>query len=108
MKVHGNAVHAVTQSRGLWPVIENMAEMTAAPAAVNFRPSHAERSVFRRCDRAFERRPEAGPARAAFEFGSRRECVLIAARAGKVAFSVFLEEWAGERVLGSSLRRTEY
>jgi len=38
---HGDAVHAVAQPRRLWPIIENMAKMTATPVAVHFGTVHA-------------------------------------------------------------------
>lgn len=36
VKSHGNAVHAVSQPRRLWTVVEDVAEMAATTAAVNF------------------------------------------------------------------------
>jgi len=53
-------------------VIEDVPQMTAATAAVDFGPCHEELAVFANCNRIGQGIPEAGPAGAAFEFGFGR------------------------------------
>src|ERR1700759_1260621 len=38
----GKSVHAVAQARGLWTVVEDVAEMTTAAAAMHFGADHPE------------------------------------------------------------------
>src|ERR1700745_3404490 len=73
MKHQREAVHAVTKPGRLRPVVEDVAEMTAATAAGNFGTQHAEGAVFVLADGVLQRLIEARPAGAAFEFGLRRE-----------------------------------
>src|SRR5579871_5987716 len=63
------AVHAVAQAGRLGAVIEDVAEMAAATAAVHLGTDHAEGTVLRFANRVLERLIEARPAGAAFEFG---------------------------------------
>ena len=69
MKLQGNTVHAVTQAGRLRSVVEDVAEMTAAAAAVNFGTQHAEGAVFVLAHRVRQRLIKTRPAGAAFEFG---------------------------------------
>jgi hypothetical protein len=46
MKLQREAVHAVAQAGRLRSVVEDVTEMTAAAAAVNFGAQHAEGAVF--------------------------------------------------------------
>src|SRR5260370_24175307 len=88
LKIHRNAVDAVPQMRGRRTVVEHMAEMTGAPAAVDFGAGHAVAPVRRGFDRALHWIVEAWPAGAAIEFLLRHEERLIAppARNGAVPF----------------------
>ena len=88
LEAEREAVHAVAQPRRLRAVIEHMAEVAAAAAAVDGRPGHADGGVGLGPDRLVERSPEARPARAAVELGVRGERVLLAPRAGKDALAV--------------------
>src|SRR5579862_9164316 len=98
-----HAVHAVAQAGRLRPVVEDVAEMAAAAMARHRRARHAERAVGGLVDGLVERRPEARPAGAAFEFGLRREQRQVAAGAGERAVAMLLEQLAGERPLGAFL-----
>src|SRR5258708_29222567 len=73
LKIHRNAVDAVPQMSGRRTVVEQMAEMTAAPAAVDFGAGHAVAPVGRGFDRALHGIVEAWPAGAAIEFLLRHE-----------------------------------
>src|SRR2546422_5742780 len=73
LKIHRNAVDAVPQMRGRRAVVEHMAEMAAASAAVHFGAGHAVAPVDRGFDRSLHRIVEARPAGAAIEFLLRHE-----------------------------------
>src|SRR5207249_12074208 len=64
-ELQGDAVHAVANARGPGTIVEDVAEMPSAPAAMHFRAYHQELAVGRRPDGAVEVVPVAGPARAA-------------------------------------------
>jgi len=57
----GEAVHAVAQAGRLGPIVEDVAKMAAAAAAVNFGPQHAEGAVFGRADGVLQRLGNALP-----------------------------------------------
>src|SRR6185437_11542760 len=73
MKHQRVAIHAVAQAGRLRAIVEDVAEMAAAAAAMHLGPRHAEGAVFGGRDGVFERLVEARPARAALEFGVGRE-----------------------------------
>src|SRR5579871_7016245 len=85
-------VHAVAQARRLRTIVEHMAEMPAATAAMDLRPLHAQGIVLRRGHGALQRRPEARPTGAAVELGGRGEQVEVAAGAGEVALALLMQE----------------
>ena len=61
-----NAVHAIAQAGGLWSIIEDMAEMSAAARAMDFGAAKITR-----CQHGpSQRLPEARPAGAAFKLGA--------------------------------------
>src|ERR1700733_11119954 len=103
VKHHSKAIHAVTKTGRLRSVIEDVAEMTAATAAVNFGAQHAEGTVFVLADRVLQRLIEARPAGAAFEFGLRGEQRQVAAGAGENALAMLLQQRARIRPLGAFL-----
>src|SRR5690348_7139731 len=78
-----------------------MAEMAAAATARHGRANHAEGAVLALVDRMLQRRPEARPTGAAFEFGLRRIKRQIAAGAAEGAVAMLIEKRAGERPLGA-------
>src|SRR5262249_8065871 len=82
------------QMRGRWSVLEHMAKVAAAAAAVHFRARHAEAAVGRGLDRARDRIVEARPAGAALELGLGNEQRLIAAGAGEGARTLLVVERA--------------
>src|SRR5262245_26598500 len=66
---HGDAVHAVAQAGRRRAVLEDMAEMAAAAAAVHLGAGHEPAVVHGRADRVVDWRPEARPAGAALILG---------------------------------------
>ena len=60
---HGHAVHAVAQAGRLRAVIEDVAEMAAAAAAMHGRAHHAERRVARLCRRRCPAAPRSSASR---------------------------------------------
>src|SRR6266571_5338253 len=97
------AVHAVTQAGRLRPVVENVAEMAAATAAVNFGAQHPEGAVFGLADGVFKRLVKTRPAGAAFEFRLRGEQRQVAAGAGEDALAMLLEQRARSWPFGALL-----
>src|ERR1700691_6047077 len=94
MKLQGKAVHAVAQAGRLRPIVENVTEMAAAAAAVNFGPQHPEGAVFGLAYGIFKRLPKTRPAGAAFIFRFRGEQRQIAAGTGEDALAMLLEQRA--------------
>ena len=101
---HGNSVHAVAQACYLGAVVEHVAEMPAATAAMDLYADHAESRVPRRTYNLFVQwRPETWPAGAALELGLRRKHAVIAAGAGEDAWAMLIEERARKGPLGRAL-----
>ena len=84
-------------------VLEDVAEMAAAPAAMHLGTDHAVTAIGRGLDRARLRIVEARPAGAALEFLLRGEQRLLAAGAIKRAGALFVIERATARPLGAVL-----
>src|SRR5580700_3703109 len=100
LKVHRHAVDAVAQMRGRRAVLEDMAEMAAAAAAMHLGADHPVALVHRRLGRALDRIVEARPAGAAFEFLVGHEQRLGAARADERAGALLVVERATAGRLG--------
>ncbi len=82
LELEADAVHAVAQSRGLGPVVEDVAQVSPAARAKRFRAAHEEAVVRLGRDVVLnDRLEEAGPARAGIELGLRAEEVQAAAGA---------------------------
>src|SRR6266481_3883101 len=77
------AVHAVAQAGRLRSVVENVTEMAAAAAAMNFGPQYPQGPVFGLADGVLKRLVKTRPAGAALEFRLRREQRQVAAFAGE-------------------------
>src|SRR5881394_2787608 len=103
LEIHRHAVDAVAQSGGRRAVREDMAQVTAAAAAVAFGAHHAVRAVARFLDRTGLRIVEARPAGAALEFLLRLEQFLPAARAGEGPGALLVIKGATSRPLGAVL-----
>src|SRR4051794_16749830 len=103
MEHQREAVHAVAQAGGLRAIIEDVAEMAAAAAAVDLGAQHAESAVLGLADRVVERLVEARPAGATLEFGLGRKQRQVAAGAGEDALAMLLQQRAGARPLGAVL-----
>src|SRR4249920_1251888 len=84
------AVDAVAQTGRRRAVIEHMAKMTAAAAAMTLVAHHAEGGVGVFQHRVLDRLVETRPARAAVEFGFRIEERQVASGARKSAGAVLL------------------
>src|SRR2546421_4177672 len=98
-----HAVHAITQTCRLRPVVEHVAEMAAAATAMHLGACHEQAAVAGGADGVLQRRVEAGPAGAAVELGGGGEERQIAAGAGIGAGAVLLVEGAGAGALGAVL-----
>src|SRR6516225_10658920 len=94
LEVHGHAVDAIAQMRRRGPVVEHVAEMAAATAAMHLGAHHAIASIGRAFDRTLDRVVEARPTRAALEFLLRYEQRLAAAGAGERARALLVVERA--------------
>src|ERR1017187_2429707 len=103
MKYQRKAVHAVAQAGWLWPIVEDVTEMAAASAAMNFGPQHPKGAVFGLADGVLERLIKARPAGAALEFRLRGEQRQVATGAGEDALAMLLEQRARPRALGALL-----
>src|ERR1700736_2785272 len=103
MKHQRETVHAVAQARRLRAVVEDVAEMAAAAAAMYFGAQHAEGAVLGLADRVLQRLIEARPAGAAFELGVRGEQRQVAAGAGEDALAMLLQKRARTRSLRALL-----
>src|ERR1700716_2183749 len=103
MEDQRKAVHAVAQAGRLRPIGEDVTEMAAAAAAVNFGPQHPKGAVFGLADGVLERLVKAWPAGAALEFRLRGEQRQVAAGAGEDALAMLLEQRARTRALGALL-----
>src|SRR3984893_15513848 len=103
MEYQRKAVHAVAQAGRLRPIVENVTEMAAAAAAVDFGPQHPKGAVFGLADGVVERLIKTRPAGAALEFRLRGEQRQVAAGAGEDALAMLLEQRARSRTLGALL-----
>src|ERR1700722_6406066 len=103
MKHQRKTVHAVAQAGRLRPVVEDVAEMAAAAAAVNFGAQHPEGAVLSLADGVLQRLIEARPAGAALEFRLRGEQRQVAAGTGEDALAMLFQERARTRALGAFL-----
>ena len=101
MKIERHAVHAVALAGRLGTIVENMAEMAAAAAAMNFGSCHEEAAVCLGFDRLVERRPKARPSGAAVELGVRRKDGLTAAGAVIHPAAILLVERARSGAFGA-------
>ncbi len=101
VKHQRKTVHAVAKSGRFRAVVEDVAEMAAAAAAMHLGAHHAEGAVRGRADRIVQRLPEARPAGAALILGLGREQRQVAAGAGEGALAVLLEQRARSRPLGA-------
>src|ERR1700676_3557435 len=102
MKYHCKAVHAVAQAGRLRAIVEDVAEMAAAAAAVNFGPQHAKSAVFGFADGILERLVTARPAGAALELRLRREQPQVGSGAGENALAFLFQQGAPAGTRGPS------
>src|SRR6516165_6353698 len=95
-----DTVHAVAQAGRRRPIVEDVAKMAAAAAAMHFFPYYAERVVGVGQYCAFDGLVEAWPAGAAVEFGFCIEQRQVASGASEDPGAVFIIERTGEGTLG--------
>src|SRR6476620_4799828 len=86
-----NTVDAVAQMRRRRAIVEDVAEMTAAPAAVHLVAHHAVATVCVVFDRAGQRIVETGPAGPALKFHFGDEQRLITGRATECTGALFMQ-----------------
>src|SRR5262249_28262165 len=98
-----HAVHAVTETGGRRAVVEHVAEVAAAAAAVHLGADHQEAGVVARRHGVRQRGVEARPAGVALELGLRREERERAAGAEERAVAVLVHERARPGALGALL-----
>src|SRR4030088_1976448 len=103
MEDQRKAIHAVAQAGRLRPIVEDVTEMAAAAAAVNFGPQHPKGAVFGLADGVVERLIKTRAGGAALEFRLRGEQRQVAAGAGEDALAMLLEQRARTRALGALL-----
>src|SRR5262245_33646997 len=101
LEVHGDAIDAVAQVRRRRAVLEYVAEMAAAAAAMHLGAHHAVAAVLGALHRARDRIVEARPAGAALELLLGDEQRLAAARAGEGAGALLVIERAAAGGLGA-------
>src|SRR5262245_47278698 len=99
MEDQRDTVHAVTPAGRLRAIVEDVAEMAAAAAAVHLGPRHAEGAVGVGADGIVERLVEARPTGAALELGLGGKQRQVTAGAGEGTLAVLLEQRTGPRPL---------
>src|SRR5215472_8299785 len=104
-KVERDAVHAIALPGRLRSVVEDVTEMAATTAAMDFGSGHQKAPVGLGFDRPVERRPETRPAGPAVELGICRKQRLAAAGAAINAVAVLLVERARTGAFGSVLAK---
>src|SRR5687767_13992731 len=102
-EVQREAVDAVALAGRRRAVVEDVAEMAAAAAAMPFRPRLEEGVVLLERDVPLDLRPEAWPAGAGLEFRLGGEDRQVAAGAVERALGLHLEQRAGPGPLGAFL-----
>src|SRR5215472_509159 len=103
LEIHRHAIDAVAQMGRRRPVLENMAEMAAATAAMHLGANHAVARICRGLHCSGLRIVEARPTSAALELGFGDEQLLLAAGAIERAGALFVIECAAPRPFGALL-----
>src|SRR5262249_33528416 len=96
----GYSVDAIAQACRLWAIVEHVAEMSAATAAMHFLPDHTERCVGIGFHAGINRTVEDRPAGPRIELGVGGKQRQIATGTGESAFAMLLVKRAGEGTLG--------
>src|SRR6516162_6430938 len=103
LEIHRHAIDAVAQMGRRRPVLENMAEMAAATAAMHLGANHAVARIRRGLHCSGLRIVEGRPTSAALELGFGDEQLLLAAGAIEGAGALFVIECAAPRPFGALL-----
>src|SRR4051794_33294810 len=101
MEHEAETVDAIAQAGRLRTVIEDVAEMAAATAAMHLGAQHAVGTVLGLADIALDRLIKARPAGAALEFGVGGKQRQVAAGAGAHALAMVLHQCGRSRSLGA-------
>src|SRR4029079_11691814 len=99
----GKAVHAIAKPGRPWSIVEQVAEMSAAPRAQHLGSLHHQAAVAALHHRAPQNLPEARPTGSAVELGRRAEQRKRAAGADEGAAAMLFEQRARERPFGAGL-----
>ena len=99
-KLQRHPIHAIAQARGLGAILEHMADMPAAAAAMDFGAGREQRVILLLAHGIGQHVEEARPAGAAFEFRLGRIKRQVAAGAIIAALAFLRIECAGEGALG--------
>jgi hypothetical protein len=102
-KIQGDAIVAISQSRGRGSIIENMSLMPAASRAMVFRTLHEKLVIFLGLHMPGQHVEKTGPACAAIKFVYRREKLETASGADKHARALFVVERTAEGRFGPFL-----
>src|SRR5208337_2907760 len=95
LEFQGDSIHAVALPSRLGPVVEHVAEMTAAAPAMHFRSWNDQAVIVRGADGVLDRREKARPASAAVEFGFGAKERQIASRTSEQTGAMLVIERAG-------------
>ena len=95
LEFQGDSIHAVALPSGLGPVVEHVAEVTAAVPAMHFRSWNDQAVIVRGADGILNRRKKARPAGAAVEFGFGAKERQIAGSTSEQTRAMLVIERAG-------------
>src|SRR5712671_4484505 len=101
MEHQAKAVDAIAKASRLRSVVEDVAEMAAAAAAMHLGAQDAVGAVLGLADGVSQRLIKTRPASAAFEFGLRRKQRQVATGAGKNALAMLFQERTRSRPFGA-------
>jgi hypothetical protein len=96
-ELHRNAVNAIAQMCGRWPIIEDVAKVTPTAAAVHLGANHPVAPVLGCFDRTLHRIVEARPASPTFEFPAGYEQRLATSGTHKRAGTFLMIERTASR-----------
>src|SRR4029077_5695942 len=96
LEFQGDSIHAVALPSRLGPVVEHVAEMSAAAPAMHFRSWNEQAVIVGGADSVLDRREKARPASAAIEFGFGAKERQIAGRTSEQTGSMLVIERAGK------------
>ena len=103
---HGHRIHAIAESRGARPIVEDVPEMRIAEPAGDRHPHHPQTAVGCFHDVFFRyRRPKARPASSRFKFRVGVKQRRVATNAAKYSLRMIVRILVGIRALGARVAR---